>query len=403
MIKKLTRFQFVEETVKELKRQRKKPFCAYLYDLKGLQLHAKKLQESLPDQCQLFYAVKANADQNILRALLPCVHGFDIASLGEMKKVQAVSSTASMIFGGPGKTDGELEAAIQNDNISFIHVESLLELKRLNWLAQQNNVIVPILLRVNIQYTVQGAKLKMAGVPTQFGIDEKQIYSAIQMAKEMEYVQLLGFNFHAMSNNVDPNQHALFIKYCLQKTAQWEKDFRQQFSVVNVGGGVGINYENPDHQFEWELFIKRLRQVIEQHANSNWMILFELGRFLTAKFGYYATEVLDIKENHGKNFVILRGGSHHFRLPAAWKINHPFSVISIEEWRYPFNRPYIRDCEVTVVGELCTPNDVLAHDVFCPQIQVGDIVLFHYAGAYGWDISHKDFLSHPYPEFLYLT
>jgi 2-[(L-alanin-3-ylcarbamoyl)methyl]-2-hydroxybutanedioate decarboxylase len=403
MIKKLTRFQFVEETVKELKRQRKKPFCAYLYDLKGLQLHAKKLQESLPDQCQLFYAVKANADQNILRALLPCVHGFDIASLGEMKKVQAVSSTASMIFGGPGKTDEELEAAIQNDNISFIHVESLLELKRLNWLAQQNNVIVPILLRVNIQYTVQGAKLKMAGVPTQFGIDEKQIYSAIQMAKEMEYVQLLGFHFHAMSNNVDPNQHALFIKYCLQKTAQWEKDFRQQFSVVNVGGGVGINYEKPDHQFEWELFIKRLRQVIEQHANSNWKILFELGRFLTAKFGYYAAEVLDIKENYGKNFVILRGGSHHLRLPAAWKINHPFSVISIEEWKYPFNRPYIRDCEVTVVGELCTPNDVLARDVFCPQIQVGDIVLFHYAGAYGWDISHKDFFSHPYPEFLYLT
>ena len=97
-----------------------------------------------------------------------------------------------------------------------------------------------------------------------------------------------------------------------------------------------------------------------------------------------------------------RGGSHHLRLPAAWKQSHPFTIIPIEKWLYPFTRPEINDAVVTVAGELCTPNDILARDVGVPHLRAGDILLFSYVGAYGWAISHHDFLSHPHPDHYYL-
>jgi diaminopimelate decarboxylase len=90
-------------------------------------------------------------------------------------------------------------------------------------------------------------------------------------------------------------------------------------------------------------------------------------------------------------------------LPAAWKMNHPFLIIPIDVWPYPFDRPSLLNKRVTLAGELCTPNDILARDAPCTCLRVGDIVLFRYAGAYGWDISHHDFLSHPHPEFIYLA
>jgi diaminopimelate decarboxylase len=127
-------------------------------------------------------------------------------------------------------------------------------------------------------------------------------------------------------------------------------------------------------------------------------IVFECGRFIAADCGYYVTEVVDLKRNHGKYFAILRGGTHHFRLPASWQHNHPFSILPNETWPYAFERPSIGGAAVTLCGELCTPKDVLARDVEVEQLRVGDRIVFKLAGAYGWHISHHDFLSHPHPE-----
>ncbi|MGF6951724.1 diaminopimelate decarboxylase [Neobacillus sp. B4I6] len=130
--------------------------------------------------------------------------------------------------------------------------------------------------------------------------------------------------------------------------------------------------------------------------------MFESGRYITSSCGYYAAEVLDIKQNHGKYFCVVRGGSHHFRLPAAWKHSHPFTIVPVEKWSYPFKRPEVNRAVITVTGGLCTPNDVLARDILVTKVRVGDIILFSYTGAYGWSISHHDFLSHPHPKHLYI-
>lgn len=384
------------------KKKKKKgvPFCAYIYDLKALRNHVVKVVKHLPDNCFMYYAVKANAHPNIISALAPIVHGFEVASGGEIRKVRAVCPEAELIFGGPGKVDDELHEAITK-KVKYIHVESLQELNRLKEIVHHRRDKVSILLRVNLRDALPVGRLQMAGTATQFGIDELEVETVLAEALEDRYIQVAGFHFHALSNNLDEEEHLRFISHCYEKSEMWAERFGIPISVVNVGGGIGINYDDVEKQFSWSSFTEKLSEYLPKKENFP-ALYFECGRYLTAFSGYYIAEVLDIKQNHGKWFVILRGGSHHFRLPAAWKHNHPFEVIEVDDWPYSFSRPELCRERITVAGELCTPNDILARDVFIERLQIGDLLLFQMAGAYGWDISHRDFLSHSYPQQLFM-
>jgi len=126
----------------------------------------------------------------------------------------------------------------------------------------------------------------------------------------------------------------------------------------------------------------------------------EPGRFLAAPIGWYAAEVIDVKRNLGRWFAVLRGGTHHFRLPAAWGYSHPFAVLPVDEWTGPEPRPEVRDAAVDAVGELCTPRDVLTRDQPVRRVRAGDILVFPTTGGYAWDISHHEFLRHAYPQMI---
>lgn len=392
----------VVEYIRQAKKESTKPFCAYLYDLEHLRHHARQRVESLPSPCRLFYAIKANSEPAILQALAPIVHGFEVASLGEIRKVRSVSPDIPLLFGGPGKTNEEIEGAIEH-RVSLLHVESLDELHRVDFLARKRGVVVPILLRVNLRGPFPTATLAMAGRPTQFGIDEAIMPDAIRTALSLEGVKLQGFHFHSLSNNLDAGKHVELVSYYLQIASNWIQEFALEISYLNAGGGIGVNYADLDRQFDWKQFVNGLSSVVESQAvPSGLQVLFECGRYLTASSGYYAAEVLDIKQNHGKTYVIIRGGTHQFRLPSSWQHSHPFVVIPTEQWDYPYARRELENGAVTVAGQLCTPKDVLAADVFVSRVRTGDIICFQYAGAYGWAISHHDFLSHPHPDHIYL-
>src|SRR5688572_22957164 len=115
----------IEERVLQLARERREPLCAYLYDLPALRSHVAHVVATLPARTRFFYAVKANSEAPILRALAPLVHGFEVASAGELEKVRAVAPDAPVLFGGPGKTEAELERAVAL-GVTLLHVESLL-------------------------------------------------------------------------------------------------------------------------------------------------------------------------------------------------------------------------------------------------------------------------------------
>lgn len=378
-----------------------KPICAYIYDLHSLKEHAQRIRDSMPAFCSVFYAVKANPDERLLSVLTNIVDGFDTASGGEVNKISRLSNLP-MIFGGPAKKDQEISYLVDG-TLKMMNIESEHDMHRLNRFGREADKILPVLLRVNLTYNVSSSSHKMTGVPTQFGIEEKRIPKILSQLDAFPYLDVKGFHFHAMSNNLFADEHLTFVKVCLKKTLKWKTSFPLKIETINIGGGVGINYNTPSEPFDWDLFSEGIHQMRESFNENKLGLILEIGRYMTAHCGFYVTEVVDIKKNYGEWFALVRGGTHHLRLPAAWKMSHPFSVYPIEHWRdKPLPRPKAENELITIAGELCTPNDLLVRKAFLKELKVGDLVIFHSAGAYGWTISHHDFLSHPDPEFFYL-
>lgn len=130
----------IQQALHEIKRANMDdPVCAYIYDLAGIRAQVRSMREKMPVNTRLFYAIKANPDPRIIEALLPCVKGFEVASIGELLKVRAVSREVPILFGGPGKKESELRQALEQ-NVSYIHVESLLELRRIIAIAKERSV-----------------------------------------------------------------------------------------------------------------------------------------------------------------------------------------------------------------------------------------------------------------------
>ncbi|HYF64795.1 MAG TPA: type III PLP-dependent enzyme [Herpetosiphonaceae bacterium] len=380
--------------------QQSRPLNAFIYDLRQLQRQAAQWKAALPAQCRAFYAIKANSEAPILKALLPIVDGFEVASIGEVARVRAVDGAVPIIFGGPGKTNAELDGALAQ-RVSLIHVESLHEIDRLAWIARNRGVVAAVLLRVNLRGPLPAGTLQMAGAPTQFGVDESDLDAAVARIKQYPQLALKGFHLHSLSNNLDVDSHSALIACYLERFRAWKQRYGPDLTVLNAGGGIGVNYEQPGRQFPADVFAARLRDQLVGADGDPATLIFECGRYLAASCGYYATEVLDIRRKGGEAFVVTAGGLHHFLLPGAWKHSHPFAVVPVERWDYPFPRLEARDLPLTIVGSMNSPRDVLARQAPAAAVRIGDIILFTHAGAYGWSISAHDFSSLPYPLHMF--
>ncbi len=374
------------------------PVCAYVYDLGALRTQVEAVRAALTGRCELYYAIKANGHPAVLAALAAQVEGFEVASLGEIGKALAAGA-ARLVFSGPAKTDAHIAGALAA-GLELLNVESVHELNRAALIGAELGIRVPVALRVNRRAGGLPGQLRMAGTATQFGIDEQALPEAIEIGRALRSVVLRGFHLHAASNNLDAQAHASFVTGSVDWSVRQAARYRIDLDVIDVGGGIGVPYRG-GAAFDLTRFSAGLGAAIDR-LPAGVQLIFELGRFLVAGAGWYAAEVLDLKCTQGHAFAVLRGGTHHFRLPAAWGYSHPFAVLPIEHWRYPFARPAVHAACIDVVGELGTPRDVLARDVWVQRLRVGDVVVFPLAGAYGWEISHHDFLSHAHPAQLVL-
>jgi len=159
-----------------------------------------------------------------------------------------------------------------------------------------------------------------------------------------------------------------------------------------------VDYADPAARFDWAGYGSALADLLAEFPGRTLRI--EPGRAMAVHCGHYVTEVLDVKEADGEWFVVVAGGTHHLRTPAAKQHSQPFTVLPRPDWAYPFPRPVTGAGPVTVVGQLCTPKDVLARvPEGTGRIAVGDTIAFGMAGAYAWNISHRDFLMHDPPAF----
>jgi diaminopimelate decarboxylase len=369
-------------------RELPRPVCAYVYDTAALTTRAAAVRVALPAGSTLLYAMKANRHPDIVRTLAGVCDGLEVASGGELERALAAGARR-IAFGGPAKTDAELRAAIAAG--VQVNVESAHELRRIPRPAD-------ICVRVNRASGALAGSHRMTGVPTPFGVDETQLPDVLELAATLPGLRVAGFHLHAVSNNLDAAAHAAFVADSVAWSVATAARHGLDLRVVNVGGGFGVDYLG-DATIDLDALREGLARVAVPPGVD---LVFEPGRVLAADAGWYAAEVLDVKTTHGRTFAVLRGGTHHFRLPAAWGYSHPFTILPVDDWPSGLPRPSVADAEVDAVGELCTPRDVLTRGQRVDRLRAGDVLVFGRTGAYGWDISHHDFLSHPPPHFVVL-
>jgi diaminopimelate decarboxylase len=386
----------VLEQLRRLASREGEAVSTYLYCPDIAAERAKQLRAALPDWADLFYAVKANSFPPVLEALAGEIDGFEVASAHEAELAASATATgkkARLITSGPGKSEATLARLIEL-GAELINVESALELHRVARHAELVGKQLPVALRVNPAAAAVAESLRFGGVTSPFGIAEEDVPAALAVAAELPAIKAVGFHFHVLCNNLDAAAHVAYVEWCLAWSAQTAKACRIDLRVVDVGGGLGISAYG-QAQLDVERLADGLRGV---RPPAGARVVFEPGRWLVNDCGYYAAEVTDLKRVHGAWFAVLRGGINHFLRPVSDNAPHNFTVVSVERWPYGYPRPEVSNAPVIVVGELCSPADVLARNIVVERIRPGDVAVFPRVGSYGWELALQEFLGHPRAE-----
>lgn len=373
------------------------PTC-YFYDLSNIIEKIDLIKKYAPKNIHLYYAMKANPNPKLIQGILhhPYIKGIEIASYGEMEK--AIKYTSNILFTGPGKTEFELTKCIKN-KIYLINVESQIELIRINKIAQKNNRIIEILVRINTDYFLDGATENMSGISTKMGIDESQIYSVLEHSiNNLKNIKIRGIHVFSASGIFDFQLLLKYNKYVFNLAKKIENKLHIPLDIIDFGGGFGFDNSGASSSFDVKNYFLELNKIIKKFNFQKKELIFELGKFLVAESGYYTSEIIDIKTIKNKKHIILAGGTNHLRLPHATGIQHPFFIIPRKKKKLFKNQEYVKTEITNISGPLCFSDDELAWNVFVEKANIGDIVVFKNSGAYCFSLSSVNMLSHPYPD-----
>lgn len=361
----------------------------YLYDKRKIKEQWGKLKSFLPDFVDVYYSVKSNPNREIVDYINNLGGNFETASLGEMNIVTQYDDKQKIIV-GPGKTTQEIDFALTHG--FYIVAESINEIKRINQICFERQIITKIAIRINPGYS--NGLVSMGG-NTQFGMDIKTVHELSMIIRDLKNIKINGLHFYLATGILSTSQIVENLKQVIKTIDTITKCLKFELEVIDVGGGLGIPYYEEDKNLDLSLIteeygalISNIRRKYKTIKN----IIFEAGRFLVGESGVFLTKIIDIKETYGKKFIILDGGTSAFGLSAhdyGFKIL-PFKVL---------NHLYKNQKDVyTICGPLCTPTDRLAVDVYCEKPEVGDIMAFYQAGAYGYSAGAGLFLSRGFPK-----
>jgi diaminopimelate decarboxylase len=346
----------------------------YYYDT--ALLHAtlgtiKKETENRP--FHVHYAVKANANPRILKEIASFGFGADCVSGNEILAALEGGFTPDKIaFAGVGKSDREIEIGLDNDIFCF-NVESIPELEVLNALASAKGKTARVAFRINPNIDAHTHKYITTGLTeNKFGINEQDLPRILEIMKVSANLQLIGIHFHIGSQITDLKS---FEDLCV-KAKELQEWFNMQgikLPIINVGGGLGINYQHPNHipmaDFEsyFRLFEKNLPLQSSQELH------FELGRAVVAPCGSLISRVLFVKEGIQKKFLVIDAGMTDLIRPALYQAFHHIENIS----------SYKETALYDVVGPICESSDVFAEQILLNESARGDLIAIRSAGAYG--------------------
>ena len=353
---------------------------AYIYSTATFERHFRVFTEAFKGRDALVaYSVKANSNLGVLATLSKMGAGADVVSGGELARALAVGiPSEKIVFSGVGKRADEMDMALKA-GIKVFNVESLPELYILNERATALGLKAPIAFRVNPDVSAGGhEKISTGKAENKFGIAWSSAQSAYAEAAKLSNIEIVGVDVHIGSQITDlaPFEAAINTVGGLIKRLRSDGHTIKSF---DVGGGLGIPYDSsnsvPPGPDEYGRLVKKLT------ADMDIQLIFEPGRMVAGNAGVLLSEVIYVKQGEDRKFAILDAAMNDLLRPALYDAYHEIECVKQPQ----------SDNQQTydIVGPVCESGDTFAKHRKLPELQQGDLVVFHSAGAYGSVLSSQ--------------
>lgn len=347
----------------------------YVYDVEQVRERLKLVNESMPGNSSIHYAMKANDNPYLLKMIAELGYGVDLVSGGELIHALECGFPANkIVFSGVGKSIAEIELAIEKQ-IKQINVESPEELLRIAKVAKQMGSKARVAFRMNPDVNPETHPYIKTGFrENKFGMDDSFIEELVTISNDhKDSIEVYGLTLHIGSQirEIEP-----FIE-ATQKTLKVFRSLNQRgfnLKTFDVGGGVGINYDSFDYSSEEASFKEygvRLKEVLAPYVDE---VLCEPGRFVVGHSGVLLTQVQYIKRSPYKTFAIVDSGMNHLMRPSLYQAHHNIvTVVNSDAHKELYD----------IVGPICESSDVLGYERLFSQLKEGDWLAVVDAGAYG--------------------
>jgi len=348
------------------------PFYYYNMELLENTLNLIKTEASRYGY-HIHYAVKANANPKIMKLIQTYGFGADCVSGNEITRSLETGYTADkIVYAGVGKSDREILTALEAGIFCF-NCESIPEIELINELAAQTNKTARIAIRINPNVNANTHHYITTGIEeNKFGINRWEFESVLETLEQSKNIELIGLHFHIGSQITDLS---VFKGLCLRinEIQEWFKERQILVNHINVGGGFGVDYKDPDENPipDFVTFFGIFNEFLNLTPNQE--LHFELGRSVVAQCGSLISKVLYVKNGVNTKFAILDAGMTELLRPALYQAYHKIENISSngEEDIYD------------VVGPICESSDCFGKAVSLPSTKRNDFIVLRTAGAYG--------------------
>ena len=325
------------------------------------------------------YAMKANFNPRVVSKVKDMGFGADAVSGGEVRQAIELGFPASQIvFAGVGKSDREINYALDQDIFCF-NVESIQELEVINELAGRKGKIAKVAIRINPNVDAHTHQNITTGLDeNKFGINSWDLPDCATVLKKSDHLEFIGIHFHIGSQITNLE---VYKNLCVRvnEFATWFAERGFTVKVLNVGGGLGIDYHNPDQQIpDFKNYFQIFDEFLEVGHGQE--VHFELGRALVGQSASVISQVLYVKNGKKKNFIVLDVGMTELMRPALYQAYHKIENIS-RSAEHPDAAAGV--VKYDVVGPICESTDCFGKEVELPETFRGDLIAIRSTGAYG--------------------
>jgi diaminopimelate decarboxylase len=354
------------------------PTPFYYYDLDILRSTCETLKtESSHFGYKVHYALKANSNPRILKMISSYGFGADCVTYNEIEcAINAGFSHSEIVFAGVGKTDREIQAALKAEILCF-NCESIPEIEVIDSIASVSGMTATIALRINPSVEAFTHKYITTGMPeTKFGINIWELEEVLKKLKTLKNVRFKGIHFHIGSQIINMSA---FRNLCrkINELQDWFGSQGVPLEIINVGGGLGINYENPEEPAQFQNYFSLINNFVKLLPGQQLHV--EPGRSLVGQCGSLISRVLFIKNGAHTHFVIIDAGMTDLIRPALYQAYHKIENLTSTGAKTLYD----------VVGPVCESSDTFGKQQELQDTKRGDIIAIRSAGAYGESMASR--------------